>query len=164
MKNKLLLLIAFLGFTYWNLQAQVSIGKTTVDGSGILDFGSENRGLLLSNVADATMITASAGTIVFDANTGSARFHNGTEWSAVIPGGMTGTAPSGTDNGVGPIIGAETSEAQGVLRLESSDLALILPKISNAELNVRSPEAGLMVFDTSLKRVLIYNGNNWTSF
>ena len=164
MKKKLVLSITILVFTTWVMPAQVSIGKETVDGSGILDFGSENRGLLLSNVTDATAIDASAGTIVFDAKTGSVRFHNGTGWSVVIPGGITGSAPPGTDSGTGVIIGAETSEVEGILRLESSKLSLILPKASNAEFKIQSPEPGLMVYDPFLKRVLIYNGNYWTSF
>lgn len=148
-------------------QGGIAIGKTTVDGSAILDFGTEVRGILITPILNAATMTASPGTIAFDGSTGSFRyFGNSEDWSAVIPGGDTGGGQSGTDlNRI--FIGTTSSSAKGVIVFGSDHgetRAVVLPKLANGNLRFNNPVAGLMYYDTVLKGVMVYNGNKWTRF
>ena len=147
--------------------AQVAIEKTTVDGSGILDFASgTTKGIILPNVTDVTAITPlTRGTIAYDLATANAKYFNGTWMNLNIL--STGTAPTllpGNDliDNTGVIIGNQTSAAEGVLILESNSKALILPKVDNPVLNVKSPVAGMMCYDPVKKLMCIYNGKDWS--
>lgn len=146
------------------LSAQVAIGKGQVDGSGILDFqGGTTNGIILPRVLNTENMTLTQpGTLVFDLTTSRIKFFNGA-W--VDLSDKTGTNPtliSGTDiSSTGVIIGATSSDATGVLVLESASKALILPKITDPVNNVKSPEAGMICYDPSTKLMCAYNGNEW---
>ena len=151
-----------------NAQAQSGIGKASVDGDAIMDFGTEVRGIVIAPVTDVTtMTTASEGTIAFDGATGSFRFlNNSGTWSTVVPGGTTGGAQVGSDLSK-IFIGTPTSTAQGVIvfgKDTGENKALILPKLANGNLRFSNPVAGLIYYDTILKGVMVYNGNAWTRF
>ncbi|MCY1660196.1 hypothetical protein [Chryseobacterium sp. SL1] len=151
------------------LKAQVAIGKTTTTNSScLLEFGTASRGILLPTVSDATTANVSdAGTILFDGNTGAVRFYAGTtpSWSAPIGSGTTGGVLSGADgNTQGVIIGSSTSVTKGILILESSFKAMVLPMVSQPAARFSAPPKGLMVFDTSVNQVAVYNGVKWTYY
>lgn len=61
------------------------------------------------------------------------------------------------------IIGATSSSADGVLVLESSNKAMVLPIVSDVN-NIPSPSAGMMVYvnKTGAKRLAVYNGSVWS--
>jgi len=151
------------------LQAQdqkLAIGKTTVDGDALVDFGTELRGMVIAPIADVTTSGASAGTIAFDGNTGSFRYYDGTNWSTVVSGGKTGGVAAGTDT-FKQLIGAETSTATGVVIFgedTGETQALVLPKLENGNLKFNNPVTGLIYYDTALKAVMVYNGNKWTRY
>lgn len=156
--------IVLLLFLPMVLNAQVAIGKEQVDGSGLLDFpAGTTNGIILPRVLDSeTITTAEPGTLVFDLSTSKVKFFNGT-WSDLSD--KTGINPpliNGNDIAdIGVIIGATSSAATGVLILESSDKALILPKISDPVNNVKSPEPGMMCYDPVAKLFCVYNGTEW---
>lgn len=158
---KRIILILTIAFSY-GVKAQIAIGKTTTtNASCLLEFGAEARGIRLPIVSDASALTVSPGTIVFDATTGSFRYNQGT-WSTATSGGITGGAPLGTDSGNGVIIGSSTTtKVGGVLILEATDKALVLPTINNAELRILTPTKGLMAWDSAKKQVAVYNGAKW---
>lgn len=144
------------------VNAQTAIGKTsTTNASCLLEFGAEARGIRLPIVSDASALTVSPGTLVFDATTGSFRYNEGT-WSTATSGGSTGGAPSGTDSGGPVIVGADsTAKVGGALVLEATDKALVLPTINNAELRILTPTKGLMAWDSAKRQVAVYNGTKW---
>lgn len=124
--------------------------------------------MVITPVTDvATMTNASEGTIAFDGATGSFRFlNNSGSWSPVIPGGTIGGAQPGSDLSK-IFIGTATSAAQGVVvfgKDTGENKALILPKLANGNLRFSNPVAGLIYYDTILKGVMVYNGNEWTKF
>lgn len=145
--------------------AQVAIGKTSIDGSGILDFPTgTTKGIILPNVLDNENISPiEVGTLVFDRTSSKVKFYNGTWVELSDKTGISPTLNSGVDivsnNGV--IIGAATSTANGALVLESNDKALILPKIVDPVTNVKSPVAGMICYDPSKKLFCLYNGKDW---
>lgn len=163
-KLVLCLLISNLSF------AQVAIEKTTVDGSGILDFAlGTTKGIILPNVTDASTMTTNVtpGTLVYDLAGKNVKYYDGA-WKSLNALNTVGTAPTylpGTDISTisrGVIIGNASSTAEGVLVLESTSAALILPKISNPAVNVKSPVAGMICYDPDKKQMAVYNGKDWT--
>ncbi|MBS1571159.1 MAG: hypothetical protein JST62_02015, partial [Bacteroidetes bacterium] len=61
------------------------------------------------------------------------------------------------------IIGASSSLADGVLVLESTNKAMVLPMVTDTN-NIPDPAPGMMVYinKTGAKRLAVYNGNKWT--
>jgi hypothetical protein len=146
------------------LSAQVAIGKEQVDGSGILDFqAGTTNGIILPRVLNTeNMILTQPGTLVFDLETSKVKYFNGAWFDLSDKTGSNPALISGTDiSPTGVIIGATSSDATGVLILESSSKALILPKITDPVNNVKSPEAGMMCYDPSKKLICVYNGSEW---
>lgn len=148
--------------------AQVAIEKTTVDGSGILDFPlGTTKGIILPNITNSANIApVTRGTIVFDLTTKNAQYYDGA-WKSLNALLTAGTAPllsPGNDlpTTVGAIIGKQTSTAQGVLVLESASKALILPKVEDPVTNVKTPVAGMICYDPVKKVMAIYNGKDWS--
>lgn len=151
-------------------QQKLAIGKTTVDGSALVDFGEELRGIVIAPIEDVENMSTppSAGTIAFDGATGSFRFYDGTEWSSVIPGGLTGGEAQGIDT-FQQLIGTKTSSSTGVVIFGGDDAlqetqALVLPKLANGYLRFANPVPGLIYYDTVEKCIFVYNGNTWTDF
>jgi hypothetical protein len=155
----------FAGFV---ANAQAVIGKTTPDGSGIVDFNAGGKsGIVLPWVT--TLPTGSAltgGVMLYDAAKKKVVYYNETGW--VDLSNHTGTIDLTIQNGVpeaatkGTVIGATSSSVDGVLVLESSNKALILPKVASPHLNIISPMPGTICYDTVKKMVCIYNGSEWT--
>ncbi|RYD90932.1 MAG: hypothetical protein EOP54_23250 [Sphingobacteriales bacterium] len=61
------------------------------------------------------------------------------------------------------IIGSRSSEANGVLVLESASKAMILPTVADTN-DIPDPAPGMMVYinKTSAKRLAVFNGEGWT--
>lgn len=147
----------------FSLNAQVAIGKESVSGSGILDFGTGlNKGIILPAVTTMPG-TPTNGTFVLDKNDKKIKMLQNEIWVELSKSGNTNTlvSNSGTETGRGVIIGAGSSTASGVLILESATQALILPKIANPEINVKSPYPGMMCYDTVNKSMAIFDGTAW---
>lgn len=161
----IIFLIIFLSFSEI-FNAQVAIGKTSVDGSGLLDFRSgTTKGIILPNVTDVSSMTSTTyGTFAFDRATSKIKYYNGTSWIDLTT--QTGTSPTQLagaeqNNTQGVIIGNQSSTAKGVLVLDSTDKALILPKVIDPVTNVKSPVSGMMCYDPVAKLICFYNGTNW---
>jgi hypothetical protein len=169
MKTVFLTCIAVVLSVSLNAQDQkLAVGKTTVDGDALVDFGTELRGMVIAPITDVTTMSPapSPGTIAFDGNTGSFRYFDGTNWSDAVAGGETGGVAAGTDS-FKQLIGAETSTTNGVVIFgedTGETQALVLPKLENGNLKFNNPVAGLIYYDTALKAVMVYNGNGWTRF
>ncbi|WP_243754626.1 hypothetical protein [Flavobacterium jejuense] len=165
MKKIILFLSVILPFSC--LFSQVGIGKTVIEGDGILDFQEGTlKGIVLPWVTSAAAVTSPVGgTLIYDTNDQRVKYYNGTAW--IDLSGKSGTVDTSsqdllTDVGNGIVIGINPSTASGVLVLESSDKALILPKVDNAYANIPSPEPGTIVYDPVSKTVQIYNGQQWS--
>jgi len=150
-----------------NMKAQIAIGKTTMtNDSVLLEFGTEAKGIILPAVNTAP--GAVNGTFVLDNTTKSVRVMQNGTWTDLSTAGEATPNPyanAGADtipgiNGV--VMGAATSSKPGVLVLESTTKALVLPNVSEPDLNIPSPVAGTMVYDTTNSMLAVYDGVNWT--
>lgn len=149
------------------LFAQVSIGKTEVDGaSAILDFATgTTNGIILSAISSSPS-TAPNGTFIFDTSDKKIKVRSDDQWKDLSDSGDASETSNTIDNnatekGDGVIIGADSSTKEGVLVLESTDKAMILPKIYRPDINVKSPYPGMMCYDTDSNTLAVYDGSNW---
>ncbi|UTX48879.1 hypothetical protein [Chryseobacterium sp. MA9] len=158
--KKLILLLLFSAI----FNAQVAIGKTQIDGSGLLDFqtGTTN-GIILPRVIDVgTMNAIVPGTLVFDSASSRVKYFNGIWEDLSDKQGNSPVLLPGNDIATtGVIIGAASSAATGVLVLESDTKALILPKVTDPVTNVKSPAAGMICYDPGTQMICVYNGTEW---
>ncbi|WP_413533985.1 hypothetical protein [Empedobacter brevis] len=163
MKNFIYILFILSSFSH----AQIAVGKTEVSGSNtLLDFDQNpinSKGIILPAVTNTTSVGLTNGTFVFDINTKKVRMVENNEWKDLSDVGDTSKLNSNvsTEVGDGVIIGAETSTAVGVLVLESTDKAMILPKVANPDSTVKSPYAGMICYDTVSKSLAVFDGANW---
>ena len=164
---------------------QVAIGKQSINGnSTILDFvdttatesptdkeTTNYKGIILSAVESSptfTVVTPTTnnpnnGTFLFDKASKKIRmFENGT-WVDLSNAGNSSNVivNSSAETGKGVIIGSETTNAQGVLVLESSDKAVIIPHIKNPHTTVKGPYPGMMCYDTVSNTIAVFDGSNW---
>lgn len=162
--KKLILTVIVFNFCLY-ATAQVAIAKSSVDGSGILDFprGTTN-GILLPIVE--TLPTASAaqnGTFLMDKNDLKLKMCENATWVNLSDAGSISgvTFNTSAEVGNGVIIGDQTTTASGILVLESTNKALILPHVASPEINVKSPHPGMLVYDSTSKSVAVFDGLKW---
>jgi len=189
---KKIILIAF-ALVSGNFFSQViigdAVGTASTKTSVLLEFAAQasgsntGKGLILPYVrtlptAAPTMVE---GTIVLDASTPTAariKYYNGNTtsgtngWvdlsgqdadvSAVLATQPT-IAQAPESSGSKAIIGSDTSAADGVLVLESTTKAMVLPTVSDVK-EIPSPSPGMMVYinKTGSKRLAVYNGSKWS--
>lgn len=179
MKNILILLSVL--FSIHHLQAQMVIGKEEVDGAGILDFVlGENKGILLPILTELPT-QPSNGTIIFnnvdgDTNKLKVMVFENNDWKSLSDEGALSIISENGENlttpyvenrseetGEGVILGEydENQVANGVLVLESTDKALILPKVVDPHLQVKSPRAGTILYDLTTKSLVVFDGKVW---
>lgn len=178
MKNIFVLLLA-LGSTA--AFAQVIVGNTTGTATNkngvLLEFAAgQNKGLILPYVRTLpTAAAATPGTIAVDASNNAAAkvvYRNNTAWVDLSSGNTANlTGALGIQPGVATtesaaaktVIGANASSADGVLVLESTTKAMVLPIVAST-MDVISPAPGMMVYVNAAgaKRLAVYNGAVWT--
>lgn len=163
-------IIALLGILAGNFAfSQMSIGKSTVANSSVLlDFGTDPKGIILPSVNAAP--GAVGGTFVYNTTVDAVQVWEGSNnggtggWTNLTIAGDAVSHSffnSGSDKGEGVIVGADSSSKPGVLVLESTERALVLPLVASPHLNILGAIAGTMVYDTDADMIAIYDGANW---
>lgn len=162
--KKIVLIIGLLSLEM--IQAQVAIGKETVDGDGILDFKLNTTNGILLPIVETLPTNAVEGTILMDKNDKVVKMKTDSEWIPLSdPGSIdnvsfnTGTETPAQTN---VIIGSATTTAPGVLVLESADKALILPKVAAPHTSVKDPFPGMICYDTVSKTLAVFDGLKWS--
>lgn len=159
-------------------QAQViigdAIGTADTKTSVLLEFAAnQNKGLILPYVR--TMPASPAeGTLVLDASDPTkarVKYFNGNWMDLSAQDADVTTAlvnqPAAAQAveapGARTIIGALSSPADGVLVLESTTKAMVLPAVEDVQ-NIINPSPGMMVYinKSGAKRLAIFNGSKWS--
>jgi hypothetical protein len=165
MKNIVfIILILGVGLT---ANAQMAIGKHQVDGSGIVDFRDEwEAGIVLPWVTTIpTGKALSPGVLIYNAIEKKVMYYNGTAWVdlSIHAGAVNLTEQDAIPEVAGgTVVGALSSPVKGVLVLETTDKALILPKVASPHLNIIKPMAGTICYDKNKKMMCVYNGTEWS--
>lgn len=154
--------------------AQISIGKQNVTGnSTILDFNNiagNTNGIILPAVNNltntlATIPSHNNGTFVFDKSDSKVKLYENGNWINLSDSGSSSQIASNitteSTSSQGAIMGAVTSNAKGILVLESNSKALILPHIATPHINLKSPYPGMMCYDTTSKSIAVFDGTLW---
>ena len=162
--------------------AQVAIGKSSVTNTSVsLEFGDyvagQGRGIIVPWATPQTNMQQ--GTILFDTSDKIMKYHKADgSWfnltkneTTTVEGqanydttGVVNTTlqASLTDNpDAKTAIGVPTA-TPGILVLEESNKAMVLPKVPSPHLNIINPEPGMMVYDTTTKQLAVFNGNVWS--
>lgn len=168
--KKLILTISFLAAAL--ASAQTAIDKTnTTSASASLEFGdNQYKGMVVPWVSSTTAANnngAVDGTIIFDLTDNHLKAkENGTwkDYSLTAGAAPNASIQTGLVENVNlkAIIGATNSGAPGVVVLEESNKAMILPKGANPHLTIKNPAAGMLVYDTVSNSVAFFNGTSWT--
>ncbi|REC79552.1 hypothetical protein DRF60_06015 [Chryseobacterium elymi] len=146
---------------------QVAIGKETIDGrSTILDFNNTStntKGLILPATKGLPGDSPANGTFVFDTSDDKVKVYENNIWKALSDAGNSASVitNSSDETGNGVVIGAKEGSADGILVLESSDKAMILPKVYSPHLNVKNPYPGMICYDTASKTFAVFDGTVW---
>ncbi|MCW3168677.1 hypothetical protein OMO38_09060 [Chryseobacterium sp. 09-1422] len=173
MKN--ILLIGFLCTSLLGF-GQVAIGKETVTNNSVsLEFGSQNRGIVLpwvNNTADVAGVVN--GTMIYDHSDKKVKVKYATGWKdlSVNTNGTTVDPVTSVDGFVIQNSATESTDAKvaigtltstpGILVLEDTDKAMVLPKVADPHQNIMNPAAGMMVYDTTKKLLAVFNGTVWS--
>lgn len=148
--------------------AQVALGKITLkSASSSIEFGNENRGIVLPWVTDASGVQNPVnGTLIFDISDMKVKVYQNNLWKdlSVDATGAADTSlqDSLTDQHDAKVSIGTPSSVSGILVLEDDNKAMILPKVASPHLNIISPAAGMMVYDTQKKQLAVFNGTVWS--
>lgn len=156
------------------------LGTATNKTSVLLEFvKGQNKGIILPYVTShPTGAALVGGAIVLDATDATkakVQYFNDTNWVDLSSGdeaNVTGAVALQPQNqptvlvediSAKAIIGASSSTAEGVLVLESSSKAMILPIVKSTD-DILSPAPGMMVYidKSGARRLAVFNGANWT--
>ncbi|WP_026038864.1 hypothetical protein [Myroides injenensis] len=168
--NKKTIVLIFSLFVGTHCFAQSAVGKFEVEGEDVLlDFKQDdNRGIILSWVTNENVVVnPSGGTLIYDSNDKKVKYYRSgafKKWEdlSVNSGEVDLSIQEGIeDKGDFTIIGDQSSTASGVLVLEANNKALVLPKMNDPHLNIKSPAAGTIVYDKKSKMICVFNGKEW---
>lgn len=164
---KTIIIIVKLLFISSVVYGQTAIGKNSIDGDGLLDFGNDGKGIILPYVDQDVISNPSPGTFIFDTDSKQVAYYSSAtaSWISMNANLNDAAAPgiaSEAEAGDGVVLGAHNATAEGVLVLESSDKALILPKVADPHENIKSPAYGTMCYDTTSKSIAVFNGKEWS--
>lgn len=176
MKNLIILAaIAFSGTTFSQVIIGDNVGTAGVKTSVLLEFANtNNKGIIVPYVRTLAS-SPTPGSIILDATdplNARVKYYNGS-WVDLSGQGANVTTvlasqPTATDvveaANAKTIIGANSSAVtDGVLVLESTTKAMVLPMVSDVN-NIPSPSPGMIVYvnKPSAKRLAVFNGSKWS--
>lgn len=180
-----LLLASSMAFSQVIIGDAVGTAAANKKSAVLLEFAlGQNKGIILPYVRTMPSgVNLTEGTILVDATDATkakVKYYNGS-WQDLssgneanlnqfsVSGGATQnvmTAQPSTVTEVADskaVIGANSSAAKGVLVLESTTKAMVLPIVAKTD-DVPDPAPGMMVYvnKTGAKRLAVFNGSKWT--
>ena len=185
MYKKLIFTLLLAGASFANAQVIIggATGTATVKTSVLLEFpNTNNKGIIVPYVrAYPTGAALVGGSIILDARTATTarmKYYNGATWVDLSGQDADLTSPinymtvqpsivlapeAATSQA---IIGSRSSSADGVLVLESTTKAMVLPTVDQTD-SIVNPSPGMMVYikgvtPTFNKRLAVYNGSKWS--
>jgi hypothetical protein len=131
-----------------------------VTGTKNLDFASASNGIILPIVETLPAASTSQnGTFLLDKNDKKLKMCENNSWIDLCDKNSIANSLNSTTE-TDAIIG-ETSTSTGVLALEATDNAMILPHVAAPETSVKNPVAGMLVYDTASNSLALFDGLKW---
>lgn len=148
--------------------SQVAIGKEAISSQSVsLEFGSENKGLILPWVPIEAVLAnlQEPGTLVLatQGNISQVGFKKNTDWGVLTDNGTVNSTLQDnlTEKPASKVSIGTPTNTDGILVLEDTNKAMILPKVASPHLNIIKPEPGTIVFDTVKQQLAVFNGVQW---
>lgn len=148
-------------------QVIIGSGKTQVTNASVsLEFGTEEKGIILPWVTSASIVAAPVnGTLIFDTTDKKTKVYQNNNWVdlTINTNGEVDTTlqDSRVEVANAKVSVGTPSSVPGILVLEDTNKAMVLPQVESY-LNITTPAAGMMVFDTSQNLLCLFNGKQWT--
>lgn len=177
---KIIYIIALLCISFTNAQVIIgdAVGTAVNKTSVLLEFAAnQNKGIIVPYVRTIPSgTTLQGGTIVLDASTPGTnarmKYYNGSAWIDLSGQDANLTTVLSAQPSIvsapelpisKTIIGDSVTAADGVLVLESTTKAMVLPTVLDVQ-NIPSPSPGMMVYvnQPGSKRLAVYNGSKWS--
>ena len=167
-----IVVLAFCKLSFSQVIIGDNVGTATDKTSVLLEFSNtQNKGIILPYITDKTGLNT-PGSIILNATTPTAakvEYYNGTSWvdlsvQTANVSSYLGIQPVAKENANAKVvIGANSSTADGILVLESTTKAMVLPIVSSYQ-NIINPAPGMMVMvdNGGIKSLAVYNGNQWS--
>lgn len=156
--------------------AQTTIGMQSMSNTSvILEFPTgTTKGIILPAVQNLP-VNPSNGTFAYNRETSKVMLYANNSWVELSgKGNGSQLVPYGGAVSIGEqtIIGSLTTKVyngtnfvdglvNGVVVLEGSTKALVLPKVSNTSVTVKSPYPGMMCYDITKKALAVFDGAKW---
>ena len=173
MKNIFTILFALLSVSVFS---QVAIGKVSVASPSVsLDFGTGDRGMVLPWVTSTAAVTGVVnGTMVYDLTDKKVKVKYNAAWRDLSINTQGTTVDpltsvdgiliqnSATENTLAKSAIGTITATPGILVLEDTNKAMVLPKVASPHLNIINPAPGMIVYDTFNKQLAVFNGSVWS--
>ncbi|MBL1220191.1 hypothetical protein JET18_05035 [Chryseobacterium sp. L7] len=158
------------------VSGQIAIGKSSVTSPSVsIEFGDANKGIILPWVTSTGAVTGAVnGTIAYDLSDHKVKVKYNSGWkdlsvdttgTTIDPltnvDGLSMQTPFDEQPGAKVTVGAPGPDP-GILVLEDTSKAMILPKVSSPHLNIINPAPGMMAYDTTAKQLAVFNGKVWS--
>lgn len=172
MKKLVLSIFSLIAFNTIIVNAQeigVGIETESVGESSLLEFPENaDKGILLPRVKNEEAAGTVAGTFIYNMSDKKVYIYGDNKWVALTDESSTRVSNNRIYSGdeldsKGVVIedGTSTEEAKpGVLSLESTERALVLPNVEDVTL-LPNPLAGLICYDKKSSSLAIFNGSDW---
>lgn len=175
MRNKLLfniflLLVCSISFKSYSQQVSIGEKEKFLSTSSILEFpDNDTRGIVLPKIHPKDRVSSYQGTLYYDILDKKV-IYAGRErpaWGdlSIQVGSFNDTSQDSLQEvpGARTYIGNNPNKSiDGVLVLDSTDKALVLPRVESPHLNIINPPAGTIVYDIKANLLCVYNGKEWT--
>lgn len=168
MRNITIILSTFISICAYS---QVAIGKDNLTSDSVsLEFGNENKGLLLPWVtSESSVAGALDGTMIYDTTDKKVKYRRAGSWFdlSVDTTGVVDTSlqDSRTEYDSAKVVignSGANDTTPGILVLADTDKAMILPKVASPHLNISNPASGMLVYDTDARQLAVFNGTVWS--
>jgi hypothetical protein len=173
--------ILFALFLTCNTFAQIGIGGVPREGA-LLDFSqglNDTKGIVLPIVSlDSINLVYHDGTLLVDRDDKVVKVRWNGRWRKLSDPGsfdpIMVNSQARTTAAILPIdvnaedlsskivIGNQNTSVDGMVVLEASDKALVLPYVEDPHLNIPMPVAGTVCYDTKAKAIAIFDGKVWS--
>ncbi|MBC7936361.1 MAG: hypothetical protein H7Y86_13505 [Rhizobacter sp.] len=148
----------------------VGIGTASPNAKAQLDVVSTTKGLLIPRMTSTERLAIASpippGLMVYETNSNSFWYYNGTAWVQQAAGGVSPWVVSGTNifnSNTGSVaIGSSSPDASAVLDVKSTTKGFLMPAMGSIQrVSIANPAEGLLVYDTDANKTYQYQEGVW---
>jgi hypothetical protein len=160
----LALLITLLIFAQKASNVAINTDGSLPDNSAMLDVKSTNMGMLFPRLTETqrnSLSSPGVGLLIYNSTSNQFNYFTGTTWNkiegTVVYGNAGSTAPGG---GVSMSVGSDVvADKSAMLDVSSTTKGVLIPRTQPQMIS--SPATGLIIFNSSTKKINYYNGSQW---